>query len=359
MVVGARSPHEHARAVADLGRPPRNRAPPGRTRPTGGRRARRGRRGSDGERSCGAQLPEAFDDSRQDFDEAVDVGLDGRPSDRDAQGMIGVDAHRREHRRRLEHLRRARRTGVHRDAVLVECEQDRFGFDAVDADAQQVGERAFGARITEPLDPRDGRAPAAARAIRARCRAASSSRSMSAHAAPKPTHAGTSSMPPRRARSCAPPTSNGGHAQPAPHEQRPGALRAAPLVRRHRAQVGAERAEVDRDPTRGRTGVDVHEHAASARRRADGRGRLERADLVVRELRRHQHGVGSERRRAPRPRRTGRSDRRRRRCSPTPARSIASRTHECSTAVVTTWPPSAVARAHPRSRCSPPRCPTT
>ena len=49
-----------------------------------------------------------------------------------------------------------------------------------------------------------------------------------------------SRCPARRARSCAPPTTNGGNAQPAPHQQRGRALRAAELVAGDRAEVGAQ-----------------------------------------------------------------------------------------------------------------------
>ena len=68
--------------------------------------------------------------------------VDRRPARREiAQRVVGVDAHRLEHGRRLEHLGRARRARVHGDAVLVEREQDRLGLDAVDADAHEVRER--------------------------------------------------------------------------------------------------------------------------------------------------------------------------------------------------------------------------
>ncbi len=56
--------------------------------------------------------------------------------------------------------------------------------------------------------------------------------------------------------------------QPAAHEQRARAQRTTELVRRHRTEVGAERAEVDGDVTRGRARVDVHEHAPCSRNAA-------------------------------------------------------------------------------------------
>ena len=84
--------------------------------------------------------------------------------------------------------------------------------------------------------------------------------------------------------------------QPAPHQQRARALRAAELVRGDRAEVGVERAKVDRHVTGGRARVDVHEHAARPRAAAHDLGRrLQRADLVVGELHRHERGVGAHR----------------------------------------------------------------
>ena len=162
-------------------------------------------------RSCGSQPPESLDDSREHLHEPLDVGRGRRPADRDPQRTVGVDAHRREHRRRFERLRRARRARVHGDAVLVEREQDRLGLDAGDPEAQQVGERA----VAVALDVRARRRRRTPRrSISARSAYVSRSRSTSAHAAPKPTHAGTFSRPPRRARSCAPPTMNGGTRSP-------------------------------------------------------------------------------------------------------------------------------------------------
>ena len=54
----------------------------------------------------------------------------------------------------------------------------------------------------------------ASRSVSVRAHAASTATSVAVTAAPKPTIAGTFSMPPRRARSCAPPTTNGGKRTP-------------------------------------------------------------------------------------------------------------------------------------------------
>ena len=66
-------------------------------------------------------------------------------------------------------------------------------------------------------------------------------------------------------------------------------------MRGDRAEVGAERGEVDRDVTRGRARVDVHERAALAQRRAHLGRRLHGADFVVRELHADERGVGAHR----------------------------------------------------------------
>ena len=284
-----------------------------------------------------------------------------RPADRDAQRAIGVDAHRLQHRRRLERLRRARRAGVHGDAVLVEREQDRLGLDAVDAEAQQVRERPPIADRRTARRPGPRRRPSRPRSMSARCAAASAATSTSAArgAEARPTRARSRSRPaapaPARRRRATAATR-----RPAAHEQRARALRSAELVRGHRAEVGAERGEVDRDVTRRRARVDVHEHAALARRRAHLGHGLQRADLVVRELHADERGVGRAPRRPPRPRRTARAGRRRRPCTSAAGRvdRVAhARVLDRGRHDVSAHRPRAPAR--PRPRCSPPRCPTT
>ena len=112
-----------------------------------------------------------------------------------------------------------------------------------------MGERAVGAdrrsarrRATASMHRRAARR-SSARCARRLGRRASIVGARARRTRPTP---GRSRCPPRRARSCAPPTSNGGEPQPAPHEQRARALRAAELVRGDRAEVGVERGEVDR-----------------------------------------------------------------------------------------------------------------
>ena len=140
-------------------------------------------------------------------------------------------------------------------------------------------------------------------------------------------------------------------AQPPPNQQRARALRSAELVRGDRAQIDVERAEVDRDVARGRARVDVHDGAALARGRADLGDRLERPDLVIRELHRHELGVGRGWLPSPRPRRSGRCGRLR--CTSCPRPSARSR-HARSSARPR-WSPRGPdpgsARARPRPRC--------
>jgi len=84
-------------------------------------------------------------------------------------------------------------------------------------------------------------------------------------------------------------------AEAAPHEERARALRPAELVRGDRAEVGVERRERDGHVADGRARVDVHEDRPFAQGRADVGHRLERADLVVRQLHAHERGVGPHR----------------------------------------------------------------
>ena len=121
-------------------------------------------------------------------------------------------------------------------------------------------------RVAEALDAghaRDAlRAPVAPRA-RARDGRRRPRRARRSRAAPKPTMAGTSSMPARRARSCAPPTTNGGNRSP-----RRTSSAAAPFgppnlwpVTEQRSAPSAR--EVDGDVAGRRAGVDVDDDVAA------------------------------------------------------------------------------------------------
>ncbi len=81
-------------------------------------------------------------------------------------------------------------------------------------------------------------------------------------ATPRPTMAGTFSVPARRFRSCLPPVRIGCMPRAALDPQRAGALRPVELVRRQRQQIDAERADVDRNLAR----PTARRRCASARR---------------------------------------------------------------------------------------------
>jgi hypothetical protein len=66
-------------------------------------------------------------------------------------------------------------------------------------------------------------------------------------------------------------------------------------VRAHRAQIGTERGEVDRDVPNGHARVDVDEHTLLPARPRDLTRGLERADLVVGELHADERGCGPDR----------------------------------------------------------------
>ena len=168
-----------------------------------------------------------------------------RPADRDAQRMVGVDAHRL---RAPATVRASPTSTTSPSAPRRRAGRARAG-SVRPRRRRRRGTAGWAATlrrgVAEPLDAGhdvdDRRGPRrSARAARAASRAdvdVARTRRRS-----RPTR-GRSRCPPRRARSCAPPTSSGGDAQAAPHEQRARALRSAELVRGHRAQVGAERGE--------------------------------------------------------------------------------------------------------------------
>ena len=149
------------------------------------------------------------------------------------------------------------------------------------------GTRRWGAvrgpRAVEALDAVDQIGHAAAVEVSAACAPISAARSVAAHAAPKPTHAGTSSMPatPRRAPRAADEQADEKRS-PRRTSSAP-ARRAAQLVRSERAQVDVVR-EVDREMPGGRGRVDVHDAPATRAILADLARRLRGAHLVVREL---------------------------------------------------------------------------
>ena len=291
-------------------------------------------------------------------EECVDVVVGRRPPDAGAQRAVGVDAHRGEHRRRFERLARARRARVHRDAALIEREQDRLRLDAVDAEAHEVGQARVRDRRSARRRRRSPIAPCGRAASDERPFARSRRRPRRRAAAPKPTIAGTSSMPGAPGALLRAADDERREAEAAPHQECRRALGAAEGVAGDRAEVGAEGGEVDGDVTGGRARVDVDDaRRACARTRSttaaagcsvptswlasctdtsavSGRSAAATSSAIE----------PTERGRRRTVRHVGR------------ARATASSTDECSTAVVTTWPPPAAGAARPRPRCSPPRC---
>ena len=228
-----------------------------------------------------------------------------------------------------------------------------------------MGQRRRRPSVAEPLDAGHARrAPSRPRSISAALRRGfARSTSTPAHAAPKPTHAGTFSMPAaprpllRAADERAARTRSPRRTSSAPAPFGPPSLCA---VTEQRSAPSAR--EVDRDVARGRARVDVHE-----RRRARARAaHTSAAGCSVptswfASCTRHERRVGAHARRSPRRRRSARVGRRRRR-SPrrrsacdrvAHARVLDRGRHDVA------GPCDRAARARPTPRCSPPRCPTT
>ena len=99
-------------------------------------------RGSTTSAQCG-------DDSWDDLEGAVDVGLRGAIPQREAEGtcrQVGSDAHGGEDVTRLEGTAGARRPARDADALLAEGDEELFPFDARHAQVQMAGKDvdAFG-----------------------------------------------------------------------------------------------------------------------------------------------------------------------------------------------------------------------
>ena len=190
---------------------------------------------------------------------------------------------------------------MHRDAVLVEREQDRLGLDPVDAEADEVrdpvsrGRRTARRRRSVAIAPRDDLVGDAARGASASS-ASRSSAASSAAAAPKPTIAGTFSKPAAPLALLRAADDQRRDPQPAPDQERADALRPAELVRGDAQQVGAERGEVDRDVAGAGARVDVDEHARGSRAAAQiAATGCSVPTSWLRELHRHERGVVGDR----------------------------------------------------------------
>ena len=83
-------------------------------------------------------------------------------------------SHRLQHVRRLERSRRACRAGGYRDAFEVERDQQRLGFDAIEADVRRVRHARLGDAVDAPCPVTARRMPASSRSRSAASRAPSS-----------------------------------------------------------------------------------------------------------------------------------------------------------------------------------------
>ena len=177
-------------------------------------------------------------------------------------------------------------------------EEDRLGLDAADPEAHEVGERRRGIAVALDVGDRGERRGRRGRSVSARARAASRAMPPSVELGRGRAEADDAGdvLDAAAARALLRAADDERREpQPAAHQQRADALGAAELVRGDRAEVGAEADELEVDVAGGRARVDVHDDAALARLLDDGRGRLERADLVVGELDRDERGVGADR----------------------------------------------------------------
>ena len=246
----------------------------------------------------------------------VDVGVGGGPADRDAQRAVGVDPHRLQHRRRLEALREHALPEWAAMPRPVEAEQHGLGLDAVDAEADEVGEPARSGR-RRPRTPSRPATAASTRSVSAaaagglvveRRRRSARRRRRRGRRAPGRSPARPGGPAPGRRR-----RSSGSRRRPAPDEQRAGAGRPAELVAADRQQVGAEAREVDRARGRrpGRRRRGRARRARGTRPRPSATGWMVPTSWLP-----HwtwtERGVGARPRRAPRRGRPGRGRRRRR-----------------------------------------------
>ena len=192
---------------------------------------------------------------------AVLVGR--RPPDADPQRVAGVDAHRLEHRRRLDALRRAGGARVDGDARPVQPDEHRLGLHPVHAEADQRGGASPPGPGPTTSPPRR---PSAASTTDAICRRAVAAR-VRRPAAPLGQRRGRGAegeegrqrLEPGAAPALLLPAHEEGvEPAAAPHDQRAGAGHPAELVRADADQVGVERGQVQsaraRRPRRRRRG---------------------------------------------------------------------------------------------------------
>src|SRR5205823_5979087 len=94
-----------------------------------------------------AERAQLRDHLRQRVEQRVDVRIVAGPSDRHSQRTVGVDAHRLEHRRRLECFRRTGATRMGGDAGTIETEQHGLRLDAENAEADEMGNTSVGIAV--------------------------------------------------------------------------------------------------------------------------------------------------------------------------------------------------------------------
>ena len=251
---------------------------------------------------------------------AVLVGR--RPPDADPQGVAGVDAHRLEHGRRLDALRRAGGARVDGDAGPVQPDEDGLGLHAVHAEADQVGQPGLRRPGPTTSTPSTASAASTTEAICRRAAAASVVIAAPVFAGQRGRRGAEGEQGRERLEpGPAPAFLLAAHEQgiePAatPDDQRTGAGHPSELVRADADQVGVERGEVHRDVPAGGGGVDVDGDAGLPAQRDHLVHRLERPDLVVGPLAVHQRRAraGNPTAGAPAAHRPRAAPRRRRRC---------------------------------------------
>ncbi len=181
-----------------------------------------------------------------------------------------------------------------RDALLVEREEHRLRLDAFDGETHEVGEPVGG--VTLERDARD-RPDAEERVAvpTVRLLLGGERRRQLAGGRAEADDRGDVLDPGATGALLGAADDERRDSQASTDEERAGALGASPRVRGHAHQVGAERSEVDGVVAGGGARVDVHEDAAGTCPGADVGNRLHDADLVVRQLDRHQCGARRDR----------------------------------------------------------------
>src|SRR5690242_5670594 len=92
---------------------------------------------------AGGDLPQPFDDGRQEGDDVVDLfgGVRGAEAEPDrVLGAMEREPHRLQDVRWFQCTRRAGGSGGDRDAFQIEGDQERLRFDAVETDVRRVGD---------------------------------------------------------------------------------------------------------------------------------------------------------------------------------------------------------------------------